>query len=132
MTKIKKLKGTGEVDYDFNNDILFFKTKNREYEQSIELDGIVLDVDTAGFITGVQIFDASNFLKIDKVKLRDIPKWAFNTKAERIPESGLIRIEIRIEFKVRLRNKLVEKNPIILPQPVDISLPDSELVCVAA
>lgn len=131
--KIKKLKGKGEVDYDFSNDILFFKTKDRKYAKSIELDNIVLDIDSKGFITGVQIFGASKFLKIEKIKLRDIPDWNFHTKTEKVRENGktVTKVEIRIEFSMRVRNKLVQKNPIIMPQPISEQLPDSELACVA-
>lgn len=131
--KIKKVKWKGEVDYDFKQDILFFKSKNREYTRSIELDNIILDIDSKGFIVGIQILEASEFLRIDKIKLRDIPSWEFNTKTEQMEEQGkrITKIEIRLVFKVRIRNQLVEKNPIILPHPIAESLPNSELVCTA-
>jgi uncharacterized protein YuzE len=47
-------KGKGEADYDYANDILFFKIKDREYSHSIELEDIVLDIDVSGIITGIQ------------------------------------------------------------------------------
>ena len=63
----KSIQGKGDVDYDFKHDILFFKTKDRKYAKSIELlDNIVVDVDKEGFLVGVQIFDASEFLNLDK------------------------------------------------------------------
>ena len=40
---MKSLKEKGEADYDFKQDILFFKTKDRTYKKSIELHNIVLD-----------------------------------------------------------------------------------------
>ncbi len=130
--KIRKRKWKGEVDYDFKHDILFFKTRNREYIKSIELDNIILDIDSKGFIVGIQIFEASKFLRIEKIKLRDIPNWEFNTKTEQIKEQGkpITKIEIRLTFMVRVRNKLVEKNPIIMLQPITESLPNSDLVCI--
>ena len=130
---MKKTNLKGEVDYDYKNDILFFKTKNREYSKSIEIDNIILDIDTKGFIVGIQLFEASKFLKIDKIKLRDIPNWEFTTKTDAQKENGknITRIEIRLTFQVRIRNKLIEKNPIIMPHPIMEILPNSELTCVA-
>ena len=131
MKNIKKRKG--EVDYDYKNDILFFKTKDRKYVKSIELNNIVLDIDSNGLIVGIQIFEASKFLRTDKLTLREIPNWEFYTKVDRIKEEGkeVTRIEIRLSFQVKFRNKLIEKNPIIMPQPTTEPLPNSELACVA-
>jgi uncharacterized protein YuzE len=124
--KIKPLEG--EVDYDYKRDILFFKTKNKEYAQSIEMDNIILDIDTEGLIVGMQLFEASTFLRISKTALREIPHWEFITKVE---NEGETKIEIRLAFSIKMRNKLVEKNPIIMPSPSSVYLPTSELVCVA-
>ena len=121
----KRLEGKGEVDYDFKHDILFFKTKDRKYAKSIELlDNLVVDVDKEGFLTGIQIFDAAEYLNIDKKSLLNIPDWQFTINVH-----GNI-IEIRLVFQVKVRNKTVEKNPII-SQQINQKLPDSELVCVA-
>ena len=121
----KRLEGKGEVDYDYKHDILFFKTKEREYAKSIELlDNLVVDVDKEGFLTGIQIFDASEFLDIDKKSLLQIPNWQFTINVhENI-------IEIRLVFQIKVRNKIVEKNPII-SQQINQKLPNSELVCEA-
>ena len=121
----KRLEGKGEVDYDFKHDILFFKTKDREYYKSIELlDNLVVDVDKKGFLTGIQIFDAAEYLNIDKKSLLSIPNWQFTINVhENI-------IEIRLVFQIKVRNKIVEKNPII-SQQINQKLPNSELVCEA-
>jgi len=122
---IKKLEGKGEVDYDYENDILFFKLKGRQYDKSIELlDNLVVDVDKEGFLVGVQMFDASEYLNIDKKSLLKIPNWQFTINVhENI-------IEIRLVFQVKVRNKIVEKNPIIAQQ-MSQKLPDSQLICEA-
>lgn len=73
--KEKHLEAEGEMDYDYANDILFFKVKNREYDFSIEFQNMVIDVDKEQFIVGIQLFDASDFLKINKANLRKITKW---------------------------------------------------------
>jgi len=121
----KRLEGKGEVDYDFKQDILFFKTKDREYSKSIELlDNLVVDVDKEGFLTGIQIFDASEYLNLDKKSLLSVPNWQFVINVhENI-------IEIRLVFQIKVRNKIVEKNPII-SQQINQKLPNSELVCEA-
>ena len=121
----KRLEGKGEVDYDFKHDILFFKTKDREYVKSIELlDNLVVDVDREGFLTGIQMFDASEYLNIDKKSLLQIPNWQFTINVrENI-------IENRLGLEIKVRNKIVEKNPII-SQQINQNLPNSELICEA-
>jgi uncharacterized protein YuzE len=122
MTEIKRhLTGEGEMDYDYANDILFFKVKDREYDRSLEFENLVVDIDSENYIVGLQIFDASQFLKMDKVSLREIPSWKFQAY---IDED---KVEIRITFQASVRNQLVEKNPIII-QKNDRSLPSSEMV----
>jgi len=71
----RHLTGEGEMDYDYINDILFFKVKNREYDRSLEFENLVIDIDSENFIIGIQIFDASKFLRMDKSALRAVPKW---------------------------------------------------------
>ena len=122
----KSIQGKGEADYDFKHDILFFKTKDRKYAKSIELlDNIVVDVDKEGFLVGIQIFDASEFLNLDKKELLSIPKWSFNAN---VYDGN--KIDIRLIFQIKIRNKVIEKNPIIAQQ-INQKLPDSEMVCEA-
>lgn len=118
----KHLEGQGEVDYDYSNDILFFKVKNRKYNKSIEFENLVIDIDNEDFITGIQIFDASKFLQVNKESLRNIPKWIF--QAVVIGEN----IEIRLNYETIVRNKTVEKNPIIVREN-KANLPSSEMIC---
>jgi hypothetical protein len=54
--------------------------------------------------------------------LRQIPKWNFEAKIEDN------KIELRLNFDVKIRNRIIEKNPIII-QEVKENLPDSLLVC---
>ena len=122
----KSIQGKGEVDYDFKQDILFFKTKNRKYAKSIELlANIVVDVDKEGFLVAIQIFDASEFLNLDKKELLSIPKWVFNAN---VYDGN--KIDIRLVFQIKVRNKIVEKNPIIAQQ-INQKLPNSEMICEA-
>ena len=118
---IKKLEAEGEMDYDYVNDILFFKVKDREYDFSLEFQNMVIDIDDEKFVVGIQLFDASNFLGISKVNLRKIPKWKFNAKIE-----GDI-IELRLNYELEIRNKIFEKNPIII-QENRSNLPSPQVV----
>jgi len=120
--KHKFLKCNGKVDYDYKYDILFFKGSNRVYSHSVELDNMVVDVDSEGLITGIQVFDASKFFNLKKSDFLKVGRWEFRSSVN----GG--RIEIRLLFKVVVRNKVIEKNPIIM-EPSPVSLPDSEFIC---
>ena len=119
--KPKHLEAEGEMDYDYVNDILFFKVKDREYDFSIEFQNIVIDVDKERFITGIQLFNASEFLNIPRINLREIPKWEFKSKVDK----GVI--ELRLNYKLQIRNKIHEKNPIII-QENKSNLPSPQVV----
>jgi hypothetical protein len=118
----KHLEAVGEWDYDFKYDILLFKVKDREYLRSIEFDNLALDLDSERFLVGLQIFEASKFLNIDKMLLREMPKWKFEAKIEDN------KIELRLLFQIQIRNKIIEKNPIII-QSSEEDLPNSQLIC---
>jgi len=125
MEKIKHLdaKGKGQVDYDYKNDILFFKIKGREYMKSIDLDDVVVDVDKEGFITAAQIFDASKLFKIDKKVLMTIRSWQFEAKAENNV------ISLNITFEMLRRNKVIVEKGQNLIRETTSSLGNSEVMC---
>ncbi len=108
--KSRYLEAEGEMDYDYVNDILFFKIKDREYDFSVEFQNMVIDIDDEKFIVGIQIFEASKFLRMSKANLSEIPKWKFSSKIENNT------IEIRLDYQIKLRNKVFEKNPIIIQE----------------
>ena len=122
IKKERKLEAEGEMDYDYVNDILIFKVKNREYNFSIEFQNMVIDVDNEQFIVGIQIFDASKFLKIGKEHLKKITKWQFKAKLE----NNEFRIDLH--YQVIVRNRVVNNNiyPIIVQQ--DMGLPSPQTV----
>ncbi len=126
MTNTKNLKprhltAKGEMDYDYSNDILFFKIENREYNFSIEFQNMTIDIDKEKFVVGIQIFNASKFLEISKINLREILKWQFKSKIE----EGII--EIRLNYQLKIRNKIVDKTPIII-QENKSKLPSPQIV----
>ncbi len=121
--KAKYLEAEGEMDYDYVNDILFFKVKNREYSFSIEFQNMVIDIDKDKFVVGIQIFEASEFLGISKLNLREVPKWQFKARVE--DEI----MELRLNYQLQIRNKIYEKSPIII-QENRSGLPSPQMVCV--
>jgi len=119
---IKNLDKAGEFNFDFKNDIFFFKVKEREYSHSIEMNNIVIDFDTEDFVTGLQIFNASEFFGIDKDLLKNVKNFSMQAKVE----NNTIRI--RIEFNMMLRNQVRNYTPIIFER-VNDKIPNSEITC---
>ena len=115
-------RGNGEVDYDYVHDIILFKIKEREYFKSIEFEDIVLDIDKEGFITGIQIFNASNMFKVEKESLKEIKNWNFEIKVE----DNVIFVQLA--FEIIKRNKVIERVQNIIRKSPSI-LKNSE-VCV--
>lgn len=120
--KERTLEAEGEMDYDYVNDVILFKVKDREYDFSIEFQNIVVDIDKEQLIVGIQIFDASKFLKIEKEHLQKITNWQFKAKLE----NNEFRIDLH--YQVSVRNKIINNNiyPIIVQQ--DIELPSPQIV----
>jgi len=123
----------GITDYDFAYDILFFKIKDREYDYSIELDDLIIDLDTDGFIIGIQIFEASKFLstrfkKFTKSNLTNKINWMYSAKVN-FEER---KIDIILEYTIIIRNKYFIEHPRIiepLPEEVSEGLLNTEIVC---
>ena len=118
----KVLEAKGEMDYDYVNDILLFKIKNREYDYSLEFQNMVIDIDSEQFIVGIQIFDASGFLNMSKEHLRKIVNWQFKAKLQ----GNEFRIDLH--YQVVARNKTITNNiyPIIVQH--DVNLPSPQMV----
>ena len=108
--KRRHLKATGEYDYDYVNDIAFFKIKDREYKKSIDVNNLVVDIDKKNFVVGLQIFGASKFLRIPKKYLMKCPNWRFEANLENN------KMEVRLEYAVVIRNKVQKIQPIIVEQ----------------
>ena len=110
------------MDYDYVDDILFFKIKDRGYNRSLEFENMVIDIDNEDYIVGIQIFEASKFLRVEKSQLK-LNKWQFKTLIT--PTS----IEIRLFCEVMIRNKVRELNPIIVQQNTE-GLPSQQIVSI--
>ena len=98
--KQKILKGKGEFLYDFKQDVLLFKMKDRDYKRSIEFQNFVADLDTDNFVTGVRIFDVSKVFNVDKYFLKSIVDVKFKADVEKNV------VTIVIQFVSKVRNKV--------------------------
>ncbi len=120
-------RGKGEYSYDYKNDILLFKIKDREYKLSLDFGNLIVDIDKEGFITGLRIFDASQIFKLSKLALKDVKQFEFNTKVE----EKVITIQLR--FMSMLRNKsLVKQGQDFIREAIDSKVKDSEVICTIA
>ncbi|MBN2330410.1 MAG: DUF2283 domain-containing protein [Candidatus Aenigmarchaeota archaeon] len=128
IEKERNLVGKGEFDYDYYSDILFFKVKNREYKKSIEFENLVIDIDEENFVVGLQIFDASEYFGIRKQFLKIAMRWKLKARVNRLSKTQS-RIEIRLMFQIKVRNKILQPEPIITHDVKD-SLGNSNMICV--
>jgi len=59
--------------YDEEEDILFL-SKSRKVKASIDIGDFVIDIDHNGFVTGIEILNASENLKLLKEQLKELQK----------------------------------------------------------
>ncbi len=119
--------GQGEQIYDYDNDTLLFKVKEREYDKSIDFDNFVIDIDTEGYIIGMRVFDASKIFKITKLGLKKIQGFEFNSRAE----DKIITIQLKFTYK--LRNKpIAVQGENFTREAFDSKIGDSEVLCSVA
>ena len=102
MQRLKTRK-QGEYEYDAGNDLLIFRTKERDYHSSLEFDDFVLDMDTKRHITGMRIFDASKVFDISKRALSDLRNLEFGSKME----GNSISISMRFDVE---KNGVMERH----------------------
>ena len=120
-------RGKGEYTYDYINDIMLFKIRDRDYLKSIDFGILVVDIDTKGFVTGLRIFDASKVFKLSKLALKNIKQFEFNSKVE----NKVLTIQLR--FMSVLRNKPVIKHgQDFIREALQSEIKDSEVVCTIA
>lgn len=125
----KKLdaKGKGEYSFDYKNDILMFKIKDRDYKKSIDFGNIVVDIDSEDYITGCRIMDASKVFRLEKAQLMKVNGFEFNASSE----DNIITLELN--FSTVFRNKqVVEKGQNFVREAVDSNMIDSEVVATVA
>jgi len=120
-------KGEGEYSYDYKNDIMIFKIRNREYAQSLDFGNLIADIDTKGFITGLRIMDASTIFKLKKIALRSLKSFEFNSQVE----DKVINIQLR--FMAVLRNKpIVTHGQDFVREALQSNIENSKVVCTVS
>lgn len=116
-------KGKGEVIYNYEDDILLFKIKDRDYMKSVEVDNMVVDIDTEEFITGARVFDASKVFGLQKESLSKIRRLEFNAK---IKENT---VSIQFKFECGIGNKLTIQGENLVRESIGIEMANSESIC---
>ena len=116
--------GKGECLYDYVNDVLVFRIKNRDYLKSLDFDNLIVDIDKEGYITGLRIFDASKIFGIPKLALKIIKSFKFNARIEDN------KVTIQLEFIPVLRNKeLIKQGQNLVREATGSQVNNSEVVC---
>ncbi|MFH1590952.1 MAG: DUF2283 domain-containing protein [archaeon] len=91
----------GELTYDYRQDILTFKVKDRDYKMSIEFQNFIFDFNAEDFITGIRIFDVSKVSGLNKLVFNNLVHGAFNAS---IKDNV---ISVRLNFVGKMRNKYI-------------------------
>ena len=117
-------KGRGVYKYDYSNDILLFKVKDRYYKESLDFGNLIADIDSEKFITGVRIFDASKIFKLPKIALNAVKKFEFNSEVEGN------RITIKLNFVAVRRNRpLIQQGQNFVTDFPKSPVPDNQVLC---
>lgn len=61
------------MNYNFEEDILVL-SRNKKIKASIDFGDFIIDVDSNGFIVGIEILNASQNLGLQEEQLRDLKK----------------------------------------------------------
>ena len=110
--------------YDKPHDILIFKIADRDYQESLDFDDFVIDMDTDGHLTGIRIFDATRVLQLPSYTLQKIRRFMFTAEAD----GGVITIRLKFTASIRGGRGTVQHSHNFVreaPHPVD----DSHTVC---
>ena len=68
MAKDKK-----KIIYDDEEDILFI-SKGRKVKASIDIGEFIVDIDSSGFVSGIEILNASDNLKLSEKQLKELKR----------------------------------------------------------
>lgn len=85
-----------KIKYDKEEDILWL-SKGRKVKTSIDVGDFVIDVDHKGFITGIEILNASLNLKLTEEQLNKIKKASMSVTYK--PNHAYISLMLSFENK---------------------------------
>lgn len=107
-------------DYDFESDSLLFNNQNIDYESSVDLGDIILDIGVNGIPVGAEMLHASKLFGVSKIALKNCQ----NLKAEISISKDTIKVEITIS--VLSRSRMIEK--VVASQGInDINVPSAQI-----
>ena len=125
--RILDAKGKGEYVYDYKNDVMIFKIKDRDYDKSLEFENLIVDIDTEGYITGLRIFDATKVFNFESIVLHSIHNFEFNAEIE----DNIINI--RLSFTATMRNKSITMGAQNFNRQIsDLTMADSQVMATVA
>ena len=86
---MNNLEGKGVIDYNYNEDILYFYIERfitkgeHKYDYSFDLEGFIIDLDEDGHGIAIVLLDASEKLNVPKMVLKFIKGGNFKAKVEK-------------------------------------------------
>ena len=92
-----------KIDYDYDNDVIFFYNENKIYDFSIDTDGIILDLSEDNYVMDIEIFNASKRFGVSKSDLRAVKRFEADINI------GKENIEISMKLEILKRNRLLDK-----------------------
>jgi hypothetical protein len=101
MSETRHLDGTGKGEflYNYKQDILTFKIRDRDYKMSIEFQNFSIDIDSENYPTGIRIFDASKISGLNKIIFKNLIHGEFKAAIE----NNIV--SVRLQFVGKMRNK---------------------------
>ncbi|HJH31096.1 MAG TPA: DUF2283 domain-containing protein [Methanosarcinaceae archaeon] len=94
---------SNKFNYDFDNDVIFFYSENKNYDFSIDTEGIIFDLSDDKHLMDIEIFDASKRFGVSKSDLRTVKHFEANINIDRE------NIKISMKLGIQKRNRLLDK-----------------------
>lgn len=94
---------TNKIDYDYDNDVIFFYNEDKSYDLSIDAEGIILDLSEDNYVMDIEISNASKRFGVSKSDLRAVKHFEAEINIDRD------NIEISMKLEIQKRNRLFDK-----------------------
>ena len=94
---------TNKIDYDYDNDVIFFYNEDKSYDLSIDAEGIILDLSEDNYVMDIEISNASKRFDVSKSDLRAVKHFEAEINIDKD------NIEISMKLEIQKRNRLFDK-----------------------
>lgn len=94
---------TNKIDYDYDNDVIFFYNEDKSYDFSIDAEGIILDLSEDNYVMDIEISNASKRFGVSKSDLRAVKHFEADINIDKD------NIEISMKLEIQKRNRLFDK-----------------------